>query len=93
MVTLLLGLEQIRFQIPKCLDKQEKKNIFPVHSLLVWKGRLIFLGCSVCFLSFVSVALNAGFDMLQFWVWWVQTRARAEELCSCREKQRGGYNV
>lgn len=44
----------------------------------------------MCFLSFVSVALNAGFDMLQFWVWWVQTRARAEELCSCREKQRGG---
>lgn len=33
--------------------------------------------------------------MLQFWVWWIKTRARAEELCSCKEKQRGGgiYNI
>lgn len=55
----------------------------PVLALLTWKvkpvafsGR-ISVGCFVCFLSSVSVNLNAGFDnyMLQFWVWWIQVRA------------------
>jgi len=54
--------------------------LFPVLSFLAWKAELIAFsgrisaGRSVCFLSFVSVDLNAGFDnyMLQFGVWWIQ---------------------
>lgn len=43
---------------------------------IAFSGR-ISVGRSVCFLSFVSVDLNTGFDnyMLQFWVWWIQIRA------------------
>ena len=54
-----------------------------------FSGR-ISVGCSVCFLSFVSVDLNAGFDnyMLQFWVWWIQIRASFTQSGGAMQLQR-----
>lgn len=60
-----------------------RKILFSVLPALAWKAKpiafsgRISVGCSVCFLSFASVDLSAGFDnhTLQFWVWWIQIRA------------------
>lgn len=89
----------MRFSNIKSVDKYKNPPIFPVHPLFVWKGKLTAFFCQnfcrmlcvrCCLL--LSVALNAGFDnyTLQFWVWWIQMRAGAQEPCSCKEKAEWG---